>query len=884
MTTDMYHQLEIWHVQKSGDNQYDFRNADNVSQILGMQPYSGSNWAELGANSEGVLYQDVATIPGTTFTYSFAHHGRAQTDSMKLQIGAKPSNVQIPPDGNFGTTTNTDVVAGLTAQIPSEKASRLNNADTTGTGAFSPYSGSSSLGDSTGANWGVYRGTYTVPAGQTCTRFAFSYVSGTSGSIGNFLDGVKFSRAVDDEFENYSTIDVLDVLKNDDQLTTIADVLDGNANPLSGTTIRTTALGGKISITATNRLTYTRPVGVNTGFDSFQYLAADSLGNTYIASVVINFHNNSGVGIYLDEPFVQGSYAAQYGATTENFNSAPGVCPTSLNVGTVSGNCRIYDNPNFASSTESSEPTVQGTANSFAAGVFEISFTEPQSYVGFWWSAGNAGNTVTYYSHGTEVARYDVGQVLQYIGNSPQTTSEYQTWPNRVTALNGSIYESKYYFGNPSGYDTYTPNDFSSVVPHEPFAYVHAFAANGLSFDKIAFSGAGFELDNITVSQRDIPIDPRLVKILSVVSTGSLSARTISFSQTSYSLHQGDTQQVTAIPSAGTGLITYSIGASTACTVNQSGLVTVTQSSGSCSVQASIAGDNDYFGASTTTPVTIDVSGGSTPSSPLSWNLSSATSSSDYFATNGNSITILRTFADTPTDSGQATLLRALLDVVTGCGTFVATSNSNALPNQSNTFTIGYNLVNNLSRGFCYQWTYDPALADTSVIPLDSTNTAYSHLTSPILVVPHRLLITWPTVIKVDPRARYVQLPGLSTGVFAGPTPTSAKVCIAGVTMGTVTAQTITGTTNELMSLLSTREVSLEAGANFYQGLLIKISTVPVLTGFSPAIISECSGTNGDGKLHTTSDEVVTISVQPYGLNQQIKKGQVGQVRPIPRP
>ena len=274
-----------------------------------------------------------------------------------------------------------------------------------------------------------------------------------------------------------------------------------------------------------------------------------------------------------------------------------------------------------------------------------------------------------------------------------------------------------------------------------------------------------------------------------------------------------------------------------------------------------------------------------TTSQSLNWELGgSALSSSDYFATNGNSITLLRTFVDIPTDAGQATLLRASLNVAGGCGSFVATSNSNALPNESNTFTLDYNLVNNLSRGYCYQWTYDPGLADTSVIPLDSTGTAYSNLTSPILVVPHRLLITWPSVIKVDPRARYVQLPGLSTGVFAGPTPTTAKVCIAGVTTGTVTAQTITGITNELMRLLSTREVSLEVAANFYQGLLIKISTVPVLTGFSPAIISECSGTNGDGKLHTTSDEVVTILVQPYGLNQQIKKGQVGQVRPIPRP
>jgi hypothetical protein len=152
------------------------------------------------------------------------------------------------------------------------------------------------------------------------------------------------------------------------------------------------------------------------------------------------------------------------------------------------------------------------------------------------------------------------------------------------------------------------------------------------------------------------------------------------------------------------------------------------------------------------------------------------------------------------------------------------------------------------------------------------------------LVVPHQLLITWPSVIKVDPRARYVQLPGLGAGVFAAPAPTRAKVCIAGASPNKVLSQEIVGTTDDLISSLSAVQVSLETGANFYQEVRIKISTVPVLSGFSPAIVSECSGTNGDGKLHTTTNEVVTISVQPYGLNQQIKKGQVEQVRPIPRP
>ena len=42
--------------------------------------------------------------------------------------------------------------------------------------------------------WGTHTGDYVVPAGQTCTRFAFRAVSTGSGSpsVGNFLDAVSF--------------------------------------------------------------------------------------------------------------------------------------------------------------------------------------------------------------------------------------------------------------------------------------------------------------------------------------------------------------------------------------------------------------------------------------------------------------------------------------------------------------------------------------------------------------------------------------------------------------------------------------------------------------------------------------------------------------------
>jgi uncharacterized repeat protein (TIGR01451 family) len=111
---------------------------------------SGSQHAELNANVVSTLYQDVATVPGQVLKWELAHRGREGTDVMQVQLG--------PPAGPL-------VQQG------------------------------SNIADGTGA-WGHYSGLYTVPAGQTTTRFAFVSVSSVGGaSFGNFLDSVSLGSA-----------------------------------------------------------------------------------------------------------------------------------------------------------------------------------------------------------------------------------------------------------------------------------------------------------------------------------------------------------------------------------------------------------------------------------------------------------------------------------------------------------------------------------------------------------------------------------------------------------------------------------------------------------------------------------------------------------------
>lgn len=117
------------------------------SGMLGVPSDDGAQFAELNANQVSTLYQDVATVPGTLMSWRLSHRGRGGKDTMELAIG--------PPDNPVAQQQFTD--------------------------------------DKTA--WGHYEGTYTVPADQLTTRFAFRSVSAAGGnpSVGNFLDGIYFS-------------------------------------------------------------------------------------------------------------------------------------------------------------------------------------------------------------------------------------------------------------------------------------------------------------------------------------------------------------------------------------------------------------------------------------------------------------------------------------------------------------------------------------------------------------------------------------------------------------------------------------------------------------------------------------------------------------------
>ena len=112
--------------------------------------FSGNQFIELNANMVSGVYQDFNTPEPAVFNFSFAHRGRLGTDVCGVFVG---------------------VPGGSMTQI-------------------------ATASDAT--TWGLHTGTYTIPAGQTSTRFEFRAISSAGGdpSIGNFLDAISFSSTI----------------------------------------------------------------------------------------------------------------------------------------------------------------------------------------------------------------------------------------------------------------------------------------------------------------------------------------------------------------------------------------------------------------------------------------------------------------------------------------------------------------------------------------------------------------------------------------------------------------------------------------------------------------------------------------------------------------
>jgi hypothetical protein len=179
----------------------------------------------------------------------------------------------------------------------------------------------------------------------------------------------------------------------------------------------------------------------------------------------------AGIVMTYEAPGVQSSSVA--GVTTETFNSFGTGQYTSLEtaVGTLSTSASM------AIVAADSYGGAGGTGNYMAFGAqsgsgdpVTLTLKGPESYFGFWWSAADANNSVTFYSGSNMVASFNESSAFSF------------TTPGDA------------YYGNP----------INGADSGEPFAYFNFGAADGTTFTSIVFSnnnmtGTGFEADNFSV-------------------------------------------------------------------------------------------------------------------------------------------------------------------------------------------------------------------------------------------------------------------------------------------------------------------------------------------------------------------------------------------------
>lgn len=138
------------------------------------------------SQKDTAIYQDIATTPGTLYRIELDHTSRYRIhlDQMQVMVGA-PGHEQ--PVEMTRTSSN-------------KYGDKIGEKSTTiATHSTNPFGNQSSKDD-----FSHYVGYYTIPAGQSVTRFTFRQVSGVNTTSGNLLDNIVFTQAYKLDYDRNS--------------------------------------------------------------------------------------------------------------------------------------------------------------------------------------------------------------------------------------------------------------------------------------------------------------------------------------------------------------------------------------------------------------------------------------------------------------------------------------------------------------------------------------------------------------------------------------------------------------------------------------------------------------------------------------------------------
>lgn len=334
------------------------------------------------------------------------------------------------------------------------------------------------------------------------------------------------------------------------------------------------------------------------------------------------------ISLYFSAPFVTGS-AVTTGVSTENFNSfSTGACPSSIpGFGTLTfaaGACTVASQA--GSSPGDSAPAIGVPLSGYVNKTTDTTFTfdADVKYVGFWWMMGSGGNNVEFLdSSGALVTSFNVTDVITYLGsNSLVSNSDTRT----VTNVGGGTYPTRHYYRTPTNYTGTVENPVMNynvdTFANEPWVYLNLYVSGSISVSKVRFTGANFEMDNLTVTSSNVTPTSDLVLVKNIYEA-PLEDQVVTWNPTNTSFSAPDTELTpsASATSSGTGAITYSVvnAGTTGCTVNASTGVITRTSIGDCVVRATAAevpGSYNSAFTEVTFTFTTEPGGGTPPTDP----------------------------------------------------------------------------------------------------------------------------------------------------------------------------------------------------------------------------------------------------------------------------
>ncbi|RYD65989.1 MAG: hypothetical protein EOP83_06165 [Verrucomicrobiaceae bacterium] len=214
-----------------------------------------------------------------------------------------------------------------------------------------------------------------------------------------------------------------------------------------------------------------------------------------LAFALCSLSAQAAVSIYLSPNGVESAETSGItNVTTETFSVSTGYKDSiSSTIGSYAGSGFVTEENIYGGYQEGNYLGIQ------TGQAMTLSLTTGAAYFGFYFSAGDAGNVVELYSQGNLLLTFKTADLIAMLPNTDGST---------IQAINGSLYNTKDYWGQPG------PNQ--AATNNEPYAYVHFVGTNGTTFDQIRFSEpttATFETDNHSVRTTAPTLPDTLVNI-----------------------------------------------------------------------------------------------------------------------------------------------------------------------------------------------------------------------------------------------------------------------------------------------------------------------------------------------------------------------------------